>query len=130
LRPRQQWQAPATAMAGTSDCASGYFCVWKDTNFKTASAGGNLVRFQYYIPDYNLWDYKNTNTSAGDSITSFYNHSSGGNDVYIYKGTSGRSNRYGVGPGSARSNLATSFGPIGWNDAINSAYYEYYDPNI
>ncbi len=117
------------ASAGETDCASGYFCVWKDTNYKTSGAGGAWVRFGSLNSNYYYSYYNGTSTRASGNITSLVNRSSAGNDVFIYKGAHGSGARYAIAPGSGRSNLATSISPWGWNDSITSAYFAPYDPN-
>lgn len=112
------------ASAATSNCASGYFCIWEDHDYQTNGSGSALVRFEFYIPNYGLWNYSGTSLNAANSASSLYNHSSGGNRVRIFTETNQNGAGYWIGPGSVRNNLATSIAPSGFNDDIESAYFE------
>lgn len=118
----------APAQAATSNCPSGYFCIWGDYSYKTSGLDTALVKFYNYIPNYGYWQYAGTSIGASNTATSLYNHSSGGNDARIYKGTNGTGDGYTIGPLSSRSNLATSIAPTGFNDTIESAYFCTSDP--
>lgn len=58
-----------------SDCATGYFCIWRDTFYKTDGKDTAYVRAYRYIPNYALWSYSGTSFNANDSATSFKNAS-------------------------------------------------------
>lgn len=119
----------APAHAASSDCNSGYFCIWRDTSYRTNGSGTARVQFFNYIPDYWYWNYSGTTFPANDSATSVYNRSSGGNDARIYKGSNATGDGYTIGPLSGRVNLATSIAPTGFNDVISSGYFCTSDPN-
>lgn len=113
-----------------SDCATGYFCIWRDTSYKTDGKGSAFVRAYRYIPNYALWNYSGTSFNANDSATSFRNASGTSQIVYVYQGANATGARWAVNAGVKHANLVLSLSPSGWNDKISSAYYQYYDPNV
>lgn len=125
---------PTPALADTSNCRTGYFCIWEDADYDTNNNDASLVELYKYIPDYSLWKFSDTNISAENNASSFWNQSATGQPVYIYKDpygdiSAGSGRRWEVRASSGRNNLLTSFSPAGWNDVISSAYSRYYDPH-
>ncbi len=119
----------APAMAGTSDCPSGSFCIWADTDYKTSGSGANHRKFVNYIPDYSGWSYANTAISANNSATSLYNRSAYSNPVYVYDGTYGNGTMWTISPLSGDNDLNRFLWFGDANNKISSGYFAAADPN-
>lgn len=100
--------APASqAVHGTGpQCASGYSCLWRDSNWHTDSDVSKKISFQYYIPNLGLHSYGGIGNGA-NSATSLTNN---GNyeRAYYYNDT---------GCSNLQFSLAINTGDAALNDA-------------
>lgn len=112
----------APAQAATSNCPSGYVCVWGDENFKTDGTDSGLVKFYYYIPNYGGYNYEGKSINANDTISSIYNH---GNTetAYMYEHANKAGFLFSIPKGNSNSNLYW----VGYNDKISSGYFASYN---
>lgn len=122
--------AVAPANAASSDCSSGYTCIWRDHTYRTGSSETARVQFSKYIPDYSTWSYSGTSINAGNNAVSVFNN--GNSDrVRIYDKANGAaaSNNYyfQLGIKTGDGNIANTSGyiqDIGWRP--NSGYFATY----
>jgi len=122
--------AAQPAEAATSNCASGYACLWRDNDYRTNGSGSGWMSFQYSVSNLSGWYYNgfsHTGTySADNSATSIYNSGNELRACFYQDAVSG--GKWQSGPfclplKAGRNNLATSVAPAGWNDRISAARF-------
>lgn len=109
--------APAAA-ATLNNCADGYMCLWRDTNFKTAGSTQDMVRLQLKIPNLALYSWA-AGGSANDSVTSITNNGTT-SDAYAYTNSNGGGYSLLIKKGGAESN---TFWISNFHDTISSAKF-------
>lgn len=110
--------AAAPASAATSDCASGYFCLWRDSNYQTGSDGTHLYKFFYYYTNFTNVTYSGTAYSVNDSASSVYNNGNS-SSASIFQHASGGGWEINYATKTGQANLGT----VGANDEASSGYF-------
>lgn len=118
------------AEAATSNCASGYACLWRDNDYQTNGSGSGWMSFQYSVSNLSGWYYNGFSHigtySADDSATSIYNQGTQLRACFYQDAV--QSGKWQSGPfclplKTGRNNLSTSIAPAGWNDRISAARF-------
>lgn len=111
--------APAEAVAG---CATGYTCLWDDTDYKTNDTS-NAYRFQLYQAHMGSVKFAGTNITVGDHASSVFNQGTGGEYSYLFKDASCQGSSFRVAAGTGDRNLNNGTPAGDFNDKISSGAY-------